>query len=1209
MAFPLDQSELISHLRTTYIILNEDSNYSRNIIKPFQSDENVPKFQSLSDSPPITFEIARHLKKTINNNNNNNKLNDSFNSLPYVKKPKKSIKKKSRKKKLKKLKSTEKNDPITPTQTDVTDILSKPDEPRSRKDSLGYSTSDSNANYTTDSIMDKELTPIAEPNGDEVSKPDDSTSDTTPSSNGGNFGLRYTKTIRGTSGVSKKSRPKSRSKIPIVKFFQSGKEEDKVSNSDSDSDSDSDVDERKMKLYAGNSIDSTLNTIEDVTTEDGDITEKEKDQDIRNKTRKTSRAREDHSDAVTIDSDFGVPVNSKGHVVHNYQPGEDISDDDDDDEDEDEDEEDGEYDEYDTEEGSADFESVIRSGSNDSEFTDLDNDSMVDSSLILDSTYNDNGGDSFSFVRTSNVSEFDSRKNRKKKKNDSFDQHTVPKTTSSIRLRSSSVSHNKSMLGISALAKKPTLQFEKIVPSKIERPKDSNLSTLIHSKYKSTNTNPLNYYSFVEPSTSSMSHKASIDIFVPPNRKAVITNLSMVDNVAISDCIGYVLLHLCKLPQFNNINDFTYLNPNHWRLELVDEDGENYGSFGILDRTRLLSSYNNPKELAICKVTEPNEMKRNDTQSPLPVEFKKSLDSFQRKRHSINQIVETEFGDSLAEKIELQIGVYEYDGDGMPRKQSIKVPSDYSMGQVLKEFCGQHGLIPTKYRFKLVDESTGQSRFVRDVERCGDLTSLVLELIPSETKYNSIIEASYDNGMMLTSSKITPSDYTLPNITPNADQLEERVKELSIQDLRKQPSIAMPNAEPDQKVSINSANSIKQAISSNKYLDDILKGNNPELPINLNTIYFKWKVLKNNSKMKIKNFSEKNFIIDGDYIHLTPPDELTLRAPGESSVTNVNGHHNHHHNYLNHQFNKNHNKQSSKTYSFHITQIFKLKQYVKNPNYFRIIIQSQQVIGDDDNANNNNNTNGKEIPMKKFYLIAANESECSEIINKLKWVLQIDNDQLPTTKPATPLEYTLWTNTKITPTSVPKVTTTTPPHLTISTINDSRKLDPGKYVSLDCEFVGIGPEGLESALARVSIVNYYGVILYDAYVRPNEKVTDFRTWVSGIRSFNLRDADDLKTAQKKTADIIEGKILVGHAVSNDLEMLFLSHPKSMIRDTSRFKKFRETAGGKAPSLKKLMKEFMDFEIQVGEHSSVEDARATMLLFRLFRREIEGPNKR
>lgn len=43
------------------------------------------------------------------------------------------------------------------------------------------------------------------------------------------------------------------------------------------------------------------------------------------------------------------------------------------------------------------------------------------------------------------------------------------------------------------------------------------------------------------------------------------------------------------------------------------------------------------------------------------------------------------------------------------------------------------------------------------------------------------------------------------------------------------------------------------------------------------------------------------------------------------------------------------------------------------------------------NSTNKNNNNNKEVPMKKFYLIAANESECLEIISKLKWVLQVYN--------------------------------------------------------------------------------------------------------------------------------------------------------------------------------------------------------------------------
>lgn len=61
----------------------------------------------------------------------------------------------------------------------------------------------------------------------------------------------------------------------------------------------------------------------------------------------------------------------------------------------------------------------------------------------------------------------------------------------------------------------------------------------------------------------------------------------------------------------------------------------------------------------------------------------------------------------------------------------------------------------------------------------------------------------------------------------------------------------------------------------------------------------------------------------------------------------------------------------------------------------------------------------------------------------------------------------------------------------------------GKYVAIDCEMVGVGPNGEDSALARVSIVNFNGAVLLDAYVKPLEKVTDYRTHVSGIEPKHL----------------------------------------------------------------------------------------------------------
>lgn len=57
---------------------------------------------------------------------------------------------------------------------------------------------------------------------------------------------------------------------------------------------------------------------------------------------------------------------------------------------------------------------------------------------------------------------------------------------------------------------------------------------------------------------------------------------------------------------------------------------------------------------------------------------------------------------------------------------------------------------------------------------------------------------------------------------------------------------------------------------------------------------------------------------------------------------------------------------------------------------------------------------------------------------------------------------------------------------------------------MDCEMVGVGPDGNDSALARISIVNQFGHCVYDKFVKPKEQVTDYRTWVSGVRPEDLK---------------------------------------------------------------------------------------------------------
>lgn len=162
----------------------------------------------------------------------------------------------------------------------------------------------------------------------------------------------------------------------------------------------------------------------------------------------------------------------------------------------------------------------------------------------------------------------------------------------------------------------------------------------------------------------------------------------------------------------------------------------------------------------------------------------------------------------------------------------------------------------------------------------------------------------------------------------------------------------------------------------------------------------------------------------------------------------------------------------------------------------------------------------------------------------------------------------------------------------------------GKYIAMDCEFVGVGEEGEESALARVSIVNFHNIVIYDKFVKPVERVTDWRTWVSGVKPSDMHYAIPFKQAQKEVADLLNDRILVGHSIQGDLKVLQLSHPKFKIRDTASFPKYRESSKGKAPALKKIAKEFLNIDIQTGQHSSIEDAKATMSLYKLHKAEFE-----
>lgn len=172
--------------------------------------------------------------------------------------------------------------------------------------------------------------------------------------------------------------------------------------------------------------------------------------------------------------------------------------------------------------------------------------------------------------------------------------------------------------------------------------------------------------------------------------------------------------------------------------------------------------------------------------------------------------------------------------------------------------------------------------------------------------------------------------------------------------------------------------------------------------------------------------------------------------------------------------------------------------------------------------------------------------------------------------------------------------------------NNTAKATANRYVAMDCEYVGVGPEGKDSALARVTLVNWHGEVLLDVHVRPKQHITDYRTAVSGIRPEDLHQAIDhdaalLAIQQHLTMDTV----LVGHGLQNDQRVMMYHHPRRLIRDTSKYRPFRSISRGKTPALKRLVKHFLGVDIQHGEHDSVEDARAAMLLYQSVKAEWEN----
>lgn len=156
------------------------------------------------------------------------------------------------------------------------------------------------------------------------------------------------------------------------------------------------------------------------------------------------------------------------------------------------------------------------------------------------------------------------------------------------------------------------------------------------------------------------------------------------------------------------------------------------------------------------------------------------------------------------------------------------------------------------------------------------------------------------------------------------------------------------------------------------------------------------------------------------------------------------------------------------------------------------------------------------------------------------------------------------------------------------------------YFSFTCSMVSI--KGGALAVARVSIVNWDLETVLDTFVHVPVPVTDFLE--SGISPDNIRksksntNATSFSAARQSVEQILRGKILIGHQLSEKLTALGLTHPSTDVRDTAVF--FRDI------NLRNLTK--MHLERDLPETCSADfplkSCAAALDIYKAFRREWE-----
>ncbi|CRH01714.1 exoribonuclease, putative [Plasmodium relictum] len=154
------------------------------------------------------------------------------------------------------------------------------------------------------------------------------------------------------------------------------------------------------------------------------------------------------------------------------------------------------------------------------------------------------------------------------------------------------------------------------------------------------------------------------------------------------------------------------------------------------------------------------------------------------------------------------------------------------------------------------------------------------------------------------------------------------------------------------------------------------------------------------------------------------------------------------------------------------------------------------------------------------------------------------------------------------------------------------EFDLDNIFSIDCEMCETINNQRE--LTKITVVDAYMNIIYDSYVIPDNKITNYLTLYSGINESTLENVKTkLKDVQEHLKKFLNNKsILIGHSLENDLHALKINHP--YVIDTSII--YSNSNYFSKPSLFQLSKKYLNIIMKrENGHNSIDDAKISMFL--------------